>query len=136
MENYSLVQADFLKNPKYLFLYLAIAILAAFLFIVMIILAVVLILLRKKQQEKGTWILFALSIKFNVTCSHLYRQGNLGVGLIYISFNIDSTTVLKKKTKSFRPIWEGRTLTQKCRDRWFNALKNDKSQKANADVVA
>lgn len=101
MENYSLVQADFLKNPKYLFLYLAIAILAAFLFIVMIILVVVLILLRKKQQEKGTWILFALSIKFNVTCSHLYRQGNLGVGLIYISFNIDSTTVLKKKNQEF-----------------------------------
>ena len=51
MENYSLVQADFLKNPKYLFLYLAIAILAAFLFIVMIILAVVLILLRKKTTR-------------------------------------------------------------------------------------
>ena len=42
----------------------------------------------------------------------------------------------RSATKSFRPIWEGRTLTQKCRDRWFNALKNDKSQKANADVVA
>ena len=50
---------------------------------------------KKKQQEISTWILFALSIKFNVTCSHLYRQGNLGVGLIYISFNIDSTTILK-----------------------------------------
>ena len=50
---------------------------------------------KKKQQEISTWILFALSIKFNVKCSHLYRQGNLGVGLIYISFNIDSTTILK-----------------------------------------
>ena len=86
---------DLKKGPNCFSLYLAIAILAAFLFIVMIILAVVLILLRKKQQEKGTWILFALPIKFNVTCSHLYRQGNLGVGLIYISFNIDSTTVLQ-----------------------------------------
>ena len=50
---------------------------------------------KKKQQEIGTWILSALSIKFNVTCSHLYRQGNLGVGLIYISINIYSTTILK-----------------------------------------
>ena len=30
-----------------------------------------------------------------MTCSHLYRQGNLGLGLISISFNIDSTTILK-----------------------------------------
>ena len=73
---------DLKKDPKCFSLYLAIAILAALLFIVMIILAVVLILLRKKQQEKGTWILFTLSIKFNVTCSHLYRQGNLEAGLI------------------------------------------------------
>ena len=47
-----------------------------------------------------------------------------------------SLGLFRSTTKSFRPIWEGRTLTQKCRDRWFNALKNDKSQKANADVVA
>lgn len=95
MENYSLVQADFLKNPKYLFLYLAIAILAAFLFLVMIILAAVLILLRKKTTRNMYLDFICLAMKFNVTCSHLYRQGNLGVGLISISFNIDSTTILK-----------------------------------------
>ena len=39
-------------------------------------------------------------------------------------------------TKSFRLFWEGRTLTQKCRDRWLYALKSDKSQTANAAVVA
>ena len=67
-------------------LYLPIAILAVLLFIVMIILAMVLILLRKKQQEIGTWILFSFSFKFNLTFSHLYHHGNLGAGLINISF--------------------------------------------------
>ena len=39
-------------------------------------------------------------------------------------------------TKSFQPFWEGRKLTQKCRYRWLYAFKSDKSQTANAAVVA
>ena len=39
-------------------------------------------------------------------------------------------------TKSFRPFWDGRKLTQKCRYRWLCALKSDKSQKANVAVFA
>ena len=77
-------RVDDLKNDN---LYLVIVILAALLFVVMIILAMVLILLRKKQQEIGTWISFAFSFKLNLTSSHLYYQGNLGAGLINISFS-------------------------------------------------
>ena len=79
-------KVDDLKKDN---LYLAIVILAALLFIVMIILAVVLILLRKNQQEIGIWNLFAFSFKFNLTFSQLYYQGNLGAGLITISFSND-----------------------------------------------
>ena len=68
-------------------LYLPIAISAALLFIVMIILTVVFILLRKNHQEMGTWILFSFFFKLNLTFSHLYYQGNLGAGLINISFS-------------------------------------------------
>ena len=25
-------------------------------------------------------------------------------------------------TKSFRPVWEGRRLAQKCKDRWLDAM--------------
>ena len=86
---------DLKKDTNCSSLYLANAILAALLFIVMIILAVVLILLRKKQHQIGTRILFAFSLKFNLTLSHLYYQGNLGAGLINISFSHDSTTILE-----------------------------------------
>ena len=79
-------KVDDLKKDN---LYLAIVILAALLFIVTIILAVVLILLRKNQQEIGIWNLFAFSFKFNLTFSQLYYQGNLGAGLITISFSND-----------------------------------------------
>ena len=86
---------DLKKDTNCFPLYLANTILAALLFIVMIILAVVLILLRKKQHQIGTRILFAFSFKFNLTLSHLYYQGNLGAGLINISFSHDSTTILE-----------------------------------------
>ena len=88
---------DLKKDTNCFSLYLAIVILSALLFIVMIILAVVLILLRKKQQEIGTRTLFAFSFKFNLTLCHLYYQGNLGAGLICISFGHDSTTILVMK---------------------------------------
>ena len=86
---------DLKKDTNCFSLYLAIVILSALLFIVMIILAVVLILLRKKQHQIGTRILFAFSFKFNLTLRHLYYQGNLGAGLINISFSHDSTTILE-----------------------------------------
>ena len=52
-----------------------------------------------------------------------------------IRFNY-SLSLFLSITKSFRPFWDGRKLTQKCRYRWFCAVKSDKSQKANVAVFA
>ena len=52
-----------------------------------------------------------------------------------IRFNY-SLSLFLSVTKSFRPFWDGRKLTQKCRYRWLYALKSDKSQKADVAVFA